>query len=144
MCADDTYGVPTTGLGISLCCQQEQPKVAEGDCRTCSSCGGAYNYTAGATTLDNNWPNWSKVYDTSCTGQPANRDATNGHSICCKSDPICVLCSSCGGTHPEENGAFAYDSNWPTFFSYKGSQCTGALGHTPLTIPGGVKLCCKN
>lgn len=128
--------------GVHLCCQPESD-TNEGECKLCSSCGGSYNLNTGSLMCDQNWPNWILAYDNSCYGDLRNRgNPGNGIQMCCKTNDICSLCSSCGGDFPQETGVLSYDQHWPNFFNIKGGACSGGVVHNSYS--GGVSLCCKS
>jgi len=129
------------GAGVHLCCQPEST-TTEGNCKLCSSCGADYGINVGAVMCDANWPNWINAFDNYCNGDLRNRNNPgNGIQMCCKTNDICTLCSSCGGNYPQETGVLSYDQHWPNFFNIKGGSCAGSLLHNSYSQ--GLSLCCK-
>mmetsp|Transcript_58178 Transcript_58178/g.67055 ORF Transcript_58178/g.67055 Transcript_58178/m.67055 type:complete len:549 (+) Transcript_58178:3-1649(+) len=140
-CSESPYTNNRINSGAHLCCQNVD-SANKGQCRICSSCGGSFSAYAGAVQVDQGWDQFFSAYDNSCQGSPRARgNPGGGLKICCQDDPICSLCSSCGGTWPHENGVLGADQNWPDFFSGRGHSCSGDIGRNDANR--GMKWCCK-
>jgi hypothetical protein len=127
--------------GIKLCCQKEN-KTRSGSCKLCTSCGGSFGHYGGAVMFDSNWTNWIRAYDNNCHGdQRARKNPGDGIKFCCN-QPICNICSSCGGEYPHETGVLSADKSWPDFFRGKSDACGGDL--RLVSYNHGMKLCCKS
>jgi len=128
--------------GVRLCCEREDD-LHTGDCKLCLSCGDEYSEYIGAEEVDQTWIKFSQTYDNSCHGEMRNRPRPDGgFKFCCKKEPICSMCSSCGGQWLEETGVIGFERNWPNFFRGRGQRCDGPVQITDVSE--GLKLCCKN
>ena len=109
--------------GVSLCCEPEELPSVQGTCRICMSCGADYPHYGGKIWSggDNNFVT---SYDNQCYGDVTHRDPVNGEfDLCCKSQPVCAFCNSCGGDYVDERGVMAaIDRKDPRMF-YKGEAC---------------------
>ena len=136
-----SYGNSGYQNGVHLCCQQVD-STRQGQCRVCNSCGGDFPELVGALQVDQRWDKFTSAFDNSCQGNSRTRPKPDGgFKICCQRDPICSLCSSCGGAWPHESGVLAADQNWPKFFSGRGHSCSGGVGKNDANR--GMKWCCK-
>ena len=127
--------------GVHLCCQNVESD-GKGQCRVCNSCGEDFPELVGALQVDQRWDKFTSAFDNSCQGNSRTRPKPDdGFKICCQRDPICSLCSSCGGAWPHESGVLAADQNWPKFFSGRGHSCSGGVGKNDANR--GMKWCCK-
>ena len=135
------YGHHEINSGVHLCCQVEDINK-RGQCRICSSCGGDFPEIVGAVQVDQDWDGFTYSYDHDCSGFTRVRNNPgDGLKMCCQIDPICSLCSSCGGEWPHETGVLAADQNWPDWFQGRGHRCSGEVGKNDAR--GGMKWCCK-
>ncbi len=129
--------------GIHLCCPESRA-LSVGTCRLCTSCGGEYKYNGGALMSDQRWENFNNAYSNGCQGSPSGQ--ASEIQLCCKDEPICQLCSSCGGDYQYELGRVSNDQCWPNFFKIKPQQCGGnSFGNVDYCQNGAhsVNLCCK-
>ena len=131
--------------GIHLCCPKTDA-TRIGQCKICSSCGKEFSQLVGAIHVNEGRNEFTSAFDDECQGvsRPDRKRPSDGFKICCKQDPICTLCSSCGGTWPQELGVLAANSNSDGWFRGRGEKCEGAVaapGKNKAT--GGMKWCCK-
>ena len=151
-CEDHTYGHPSTGTDMRLCCPKDETNN-QGTCRICQSCGGSFKLHEGSLMSNQDWSGWARVYSSNCAGTRAQLKApikyhTNrparGFDICCSTQPACTLCVSCGGEWTKETGRMSADKDWPGFFHTRPAQCKGKIGQqkfNPAQL--GISLCCK-
>lgn len=136
-----SYGNMRINSGVHLCCQ-ETGETRKGQCRVCSSCGGDFPEYVGAGQVDQGWEKFTVAYDNSCQGTPRARgNPGGGLKLCCQADPICSMCSSCGGAWPHETGVLGADTNWPDFWRGRGHGCSGGVARNDVNR--GMKWCCK-
>ena len=127
--------------GLHLCCQKVD-STKTGQCRVCNSCGADFPEVVGALQTEQGWNTFTSAFDHSCQGNARTRPyLPGGFKICCQRDPICSMCSSCGGAWPHESGVIAADKNWPNFFNGRGKGCSGGVGRNDANY--GMKWCCK-
>ncbi len=125
----------------NLCCQNEDSQRT-GTCKLCVSCGGDHPADAGTAILMYNRNKQVDVYayDSGCHGELRLRGAEKPH-LCCKKEPICMYCTSCGGEYPEETGVFKVPKKNKLMlqFAGRGTECRGAASGTVEQ----AELCCK-
>jgi hypothetical protein len=128
--------------GIHVCCPESRP-LSVGNCRLCTSCGGEYKHYGGSLMSDQRWENSTRAYSNGCKGSHSGQSSEV--QLCCKDEPICQLCSSCGGDYQYELGRVSNDKCWPSFFKIKEQQCGGSFGNVDYCKngAGSVNLCCK-
>mgnify|MGYP001419427097 CR=1 FL=1 len=127
--------------GIHLCCQNVDSN-RKGQCRICNSCGGDFPEAVGAIQYCDRDEKFTSAYDNNCLGDSRTRlPPEGGLKVCCQQDPICSMCSSCGGQWPHESGVLGADQNWIDFFRGRGHGCSGAVGRNDALR--GMKWCCK-
>ena len=127
--------------GIHLCCQKIDP-TRKGQCRICNSCGGEFPEYVGAIQVNDGNEKFTAAFDHSCQGNSRTRPKPGGgFKLCCQRDPICSLCSSCGGQWPHESGVIAADRNWRDWFYGRGKGCFGGVSKNDADR--GMKWCCK-
>ena len=127
--------------GVHLCCQNVESD-GKGQCRVCNSCGEDFPEAVGAIQVNQDWDKFTSAYDNRCQGNSRTRPKpAGGFKVCCQRDPICSMCSSCGGAWPHEAGVIGADENWPDFFRGRGHGCSGGVSRNDAN--GGMKWCCK-
>eukprot|EP00826_Nyctotherus_ovalis_P013433 TRINITY_DN13629_c0_g1_i27.p1 TRINITY_DN13629_c0_g1~~TRINITY_DN13629_c0_g1_i27.p1 ORF type:complete len:581 (+),score=127.32 TRINITY_DN13629_c0_g1_i27:181-1743(+) len=115
-----TYSVP----GYTYMCCQKEKEYREGSCRVCTKCGDEYSENMGSVyyTQGSFEPNILS-YGDSCRGDLHDRGLKSKPSFCCKKEPICSLCLSCGGDYPYEEGVFGRSLSM--YYEGKGEECEG-------------------
>ncbi len=129
-----------TGFNL-LCCQSEDERRV-GSCRMCVSCGNGYTENMGAAAMKfkRNYIQ-AHAYDKECHGEQRLRENVKPR-LCCKKEPICSYCTTCGGDFPEETGVFfapIRKSKLVLEFEGRAAECKGRFSGV---IEQG-KLCCK-
>ncbi|CDW71699.1 UNKNOWN [Stylonychia lemnae] len=139
----------SSGGSAALCCQEDNGYSNIGECRQCSSCGGDYPYYGGHVNRFDTWSYYwwnSYTFGGQCSGSIADRaaeisDGRHGISLCCKSQPICQWCTTCGGKYPNSEGQTSVSRDWYLATNTKGEKC-GNEGFSQNWFQGGINLCC--
>merc|ERR1712070_1364237 len=117
-------------------------RADDSGCSWCNSCGGDWPIDAGGYAYS---PGIFCGRSDSCGGDVKCGTAISA-KLCCKErqnssppgEPVCNWCSSCGGSHPEDAGGYAYP---PGLFCRKGASCSGSVScGVSITPP---KFCCE-
>lgn len=137
-----SYSNNRINTGVHMCCQ-EVDNTNKGQCRVCASCGGDFFEDVGAVQVDEKWNYFVSAYDFGCAGASHRTRSHRGGGlrVCCQKDPICSLCSTCGGKWPHESGVLGANENWKDFFRGRGRMCEGEVKRNPAKE--GMKWCCK-
>ncbi|CDW86236.1 UNKNOWN [Stylonychia lemnae] len=142
-------GSTSSSGSAALCCQADNANSNLGECRQCSSCGGDFPFYGGYVNRFDTWSYYwwnSYTYGGQCSGSIADRaaeisDGRKGISLCCKSQPICQWCTTCGGKYPVSQGQTSVSKDWNLATNTKGDRC-GNEGFGQNGFRGGINLCC--
>jgi len=136
-----------------LCCQPEKPNEIAGGCRLCKSCGGQYKSYGGAIFPYDAYRYEEHAFGDQCSGWSPTKQTfgyEKGVEICCKEEPTCELCTTCGGSFPDKRGALAMDaSGWWDEYYERDQKCLDKFGHYYFKWDysagryEGVSFCCK-